>query len=67
MSYEQKLMYKKREDGAGKTRKKRQPFVISVLLVYFGLTAQDLIIWGSVFSLVLDALSNPYVLGLKKM
>lgn len=34
------------------------------LLAYYGLTAQDLTTWGSVFNLVGDALSNPYVLGL---
>ncbi len=33
------------------------------LLAYYGLTAQDLTTWGSVFNLIGDALSNPYVLG----
>lgn len=34
------------------------------LLAYYGLTAQDLTTWGSVFSLAWDAISNPYVLWL---
>lgn len=34
------------------------------LLAYYGLTAQDLTTWGSVFNLIFDALSNPYVLGM---
>lgn len=34
------------------------------LLAYYGLTAQDLTTWGSVFNLMIDALRNPYVLGL---
>lgn len=33
------------------------------LLAYFGLMAQDLTTWGSVFTLIKDGLSNPYVLG----
>lgn len=33
------------------------------VLSYFGLTAQDLTTWGSVFDLVIKAVSNPYVLG----
>lgn len=32
------------------------------VLAYYGLTGQDLTSWGSVFRLVKDALSNPYVL-----
>lgn len=30
-------------------------------LAYYGLTAQDLTTWGSVFNLFADAFSNPYV------
>lgn len=33
------------------------------LLAYYGLTAQDLTTWGSLFKLFFDALSNPFVLG----
>lgn len=31
------------------------------ILAYFGLRAQDLTTWGSVFNLLGDALQNPYV------
>lgn len=31
------------------------------ILAYFGLTAQDLTTWGSVFNLLGDAIQNPYV------
>ncbi|QVY60918.1 phage holin [Cytobacillus gottheilii] len=31
------------------------------LLGYYGLTAQELTTWGSVFSLLSNAFSNPYV------
>ncbi|AOH54503.1 phage holin [Peribacillus muralis] len=31
------------------------------ILGYFGLTAQDLTTWGSVYNLLVDSLSNPYV------
>lgn len=34
------------------------------LLAYYGLSAQDLTTWGSVFRLIKDALSNPFVLGM---
>jgi len=34
------------------------------VLAYGGLTAADLTTWGTVGKLVLDALSNPYVLAL---
>lgn len=34
------------------------------LLAYYGLTAQDLTTWGSVFSLIWDGISNPYVFGM---
>lgn len=54
-----------------KVRFKNPYFIVQIvlaigapLLAYFGLTAQDLTTWGSVFMLIRDALSNPYVLGL---
>lgn len=31
------------------------------ILAYYGLTAQDLTTWGSVFNLLGDAVQNPYV------
>lgn len=34
------------------------------ILGYFGLTAQDLTTWSSLFELIVKALSNPYVLGI---
>jgi phi LC3 family holin len=34
------------------------------ILGYFGLTAQDLTTWKAVLDLVVDAVSNPYVVGL---
>ncbi|MGV3265640.1 phage holin [Cytobacillus pseudoceanisediminis] len=34
------------------------------ILGYYGLTAQDLTTWGSVFNLLVGAFSNPYVLML---
>lgn len=34
------------------------------ILAYFELTAQDLITWGSVFNLIVNAFSNPYVVGM---
>jgi len=33
------------------------------VLAYGGLTAADLTTWGTVGNLIVDALSNPYVLG----
>lgn len=53
-----------------KVRFKNPMFITQIILAigaplfaYYGLTAQDLTTWGSVFNLVVDALSNPYVLG----
>lgn len=37
--------------------------VLIPILSYFGLTAQDLTTWSSLFDLVVKAVSNPYVLG----
>lgn len=34
------------------------------LLAYYGLTAQDFTTWGSLFGIIWDALSNPYVLAM---
>ncbi|MBN6887456.1 phi LC3 family holin [Cytobacillus horneckiae] len=50
----------------------KNPLFISQLLLsfivpilgYFGLTAQDITTWASLFSLVVDAFSNPYVVVL---
>ncbi|MFS0594239.1 phage holin [Cytobacillus horneckiae] len=50
----------------------KNPLFISQLLLsfivpilgYFGLTAQDITTWASLFSLLVDALSNPYVVVL---
>ncbi|WP_433958760.1 phage holin [Cytobacillus horneckiae] len=47
----------------------KNPIFISQLLLsfiipilgYFGLTAQDITTWASLFSLLVDAFSNPYV------
>ena len=54
-----------------KVRFKNPYFIVQIvlaigapLLAYFGLTAQDLTTWGSVFDLVTGAVSNPYILGL---
>lgn len=38
--------------------------IITPILAYAGLTAQDLTTWGKLFDLILMALSNPYVLAL---
>lgn len=53
-----------------KVRLKNPMFVAQIilaigapLLAYYGLTAQDLTTWGSLIKLILDALSNPFVLG----
>jgi phi LC3 family holin len=35
-------------------------FIIPIL-GYFGLTAQDITTWGKLFDLILQAISNPYV------
>ena len=38
--------------------------VISPILAYMGLTMQDLTTWAKVGEILLQAISNPYVLGL---
>lgn len=34
------------------------------VLAYFGLTAEDLTSWGTLWEVILKAVSNPYVLGM---
>ena len=34
------------------------------ILAYFGIKGSDLTTWGSLFNVVLDAIKNPYVVGL---
>ena len=38
--------------------------IITPILAYAGLTAQDLTTWGALGELLLGAISNPYVLAL---
>ena len=38
--------------------------VATPILAYFGISESDLTTWGSLFGLILDALKNPYVVGL---
>ena len=38
--------------------------IIMPILAYGGLTVQDLTTWGAVWSMIIGAVSNPYVLGL---
>ena len=38
--------------------------VATSILAYFGINGSDLTTWGSLFGLILDALKNPYVVGL---
>ena len=38
--------------------------IASPILAYYGLNFRDFTTWGSVFGLVINALKNPYVLGL---
>ena len=38
--------------------------IFTPILAYAGLTAQDLTSWKALFELVIEAVSNPYVLGL---
>ncbi|MBE1554819.1 phage holin family protein [Sporosarcina limicola] len=54
-----------------KVRMKNPYFVAQIILAigvpvlaYMGLTAQDITTWGKLFSIIFDAISNPYVLGL---
>lgn len=38
--------------------------ILTPILAYAGLTLQDLTTWNALGKLLIDALSNPYVLGL---
>lgn len=38
--------------------------ILTPILAYAGLTAQDLTTWGALGKLLLNAISNPYVLSL---
>ncbi len=38
--------------------------ILTPILAYAGLTAQDIVTWGKLGELLLGAISNPYVLGL---
>ncbi|MCL1700857.1 phage holin [Lysinibacillus sp. Bpr_S20] len=38
--------------------------VITPLFAYYGITGADLTTWNSVYELLVDAVSNPYVLAL---
>ncbi len=34
------------------------------IIAYYGMSVKDFTTWGSIFNVILDALKNPYVLGL---
>ena len=34
------------------------------IIAYYGMSAKDFTTWESIFKIILDALKNPYVLGL---
>ena len=36
--------------------------IVTPILAYFGLTAQDMTSWGAIWDVVVQAVSNPYVL-----
>ena len=38
--------------------------IFTPILAYAGLTAQDLTTWKALFDVIVDAISNPYVLSL---
>lgn len=38
--------------------------ILTPILAYTGLTAQDITTWGKLVELFIDAVSNPYVVGL---
>ncbi len=38
--------------------------VVTPVLAYFGLTAADITTWGALWGVIVDAVSNPYVIGL---
>lgn len=54
-----------------KVRMKNWSFWVSIIiaifapiLAYFGLTAADLTTWGALLKIFIEAISNPYVVGL---
>lgn len=54
-----------------KVRKQNILFIVQVLisigvpiLTYFGLNATDLTTWGTIWKLFVDAIKNPYVVGM---
>ncbi len=38
--------------------------IATPILAYFGIKGSDLTTWGSLFNVILDAIKNPYVVGL---
>lgn len=36
--------------------------IVTPILAYFGLTAQDMTSWGAIWDVVVQAVSNPYVI-----
>lgn len=36
--------------------------IVTPILAYFGLTAQDMTSWGAIWDVIVQAVSNPYVL-----
>ena len=38
--------------------------ILTPIMAYAGLTASDITTWGALWGLLIDAISNPYVLGL---
>ncbi len=38
--------------------------ILVPILAYYGMTAEDFTTWDSILNITLDALKNPYVLGL---
>lgn len=36
--------------------------IVTPILTYFGLAAQDLTTWGTIWNVIIQAVSNPYVI-----
>lgn len=36
--------------------------IVTPILAYFGLTAQDMTSWGAIWDVIVQAVSNPYVI-----
>ena len=36
--------------------------IVTPILAYFGLTAQDMTSWGAIWDVIVQAVSNPYIL-----